>query len=63
MITFIVRLWTPGDPESNTQNGAGLRGVVEQVDSGSSTVFVGETELLDFISERTGHVTRATPEP
>lgn len=42
METFIVRVWMPSD----SLEGQTLRGVVEQVGSGSETAFVDEDELL-----------------
>ena len=51
METFVIRVWTPAEPE---QDGAsGLRGHVEHVRLGERRPFDGGPELLAFLETAT----------
>ncbi len=47
MKTFVVRVWTPGDPA--VEEPEALHGLVEHIGSGRSARFAGERELLAFL--------------
>jgi hypothetical protein len=50
METFVVRVWTPGAPESRDGPQC-LRGLVEHVRVGERRVFAGDDELLAMLRE------------
>jgi ethanolamine utilization microcompartment shell protein EutL len=50
MITFVVRVWIPGEPEE-AEVRDGLKGTVEHIDSGDVRVFASEGALLNFVRE------------
>lgn len=47
METFVIRVWTPAEPEHD--GASGLRGLVEHVRLGERRPFDGGTELLAFL--------------
>ena len=55
MVTFVVRVWIPGEPDE-AEAGDGLKGTVEHIDTGEVRVFASETALLKFVRE---HLARA----
>jgi hypothetical protein len=55
MVTFVVRVWIPGEPDE-TEATDGLKGTVEHIDSGDVRVFASEGALLTFVRE---HLSRA----
>jgi hypothetical protein len=50
MVTFVVRVWIPGEPDE-TEADNGLKGTVEHIDSGDVRVFASEEALLNFVRE------------
>lgn len=50
METFVIRVWTPGEPEVDGSHA--LHGLVEHVRAGKRHAFDGGSELLAFL-ERT----------
>lgn len=50
MVTFVVRVWIPVEPEPD----APLRGTVERVGTGTSEPFAHGDELLAFLSAEVG---------
>ena len=56
MVTFVVRVWIPGEPDEAEAN-AGLKGTVEHVDSGEVRIFASESALLTFVREHLSTVT------
>lgn len=59
MVTFVVRVWIPGEPDE-TEAADGLKGTVEHIDSGDVRVFASEAALLGFVRE---HLNRAQSAP
>jgi len=55
MVTFVVRVWIPGEPDE-AEAGDGLKGTVEHIDSGDVRIFASEGALLTFVRE---HLSRA----
>lgn len=55
MVTFVVRVWVPGEPDENEVDN-GLKGTVEHIDTGDVRVFASEGALLSFLRE---HLDRA----
>lgn len=50
--TFVVRVWTPAEPEEGDGFESELQGVVEHVASGNSSQFTRTDELVEFLRGR-----------
>jgi hypothetical protein len=48
METFVIRIWTPAEPEDDPE-GVLLRGFAEHVRSSERIIFVGSSELVAFL--------------
>jgi hypothetical protein len=60
VLTFVVRVWTPGEGADVEPE---LRGVVADVRTGEEQVFTGDAELLDVIRRARGAPLPSPPIP
>jgi ethanolamine utilization microcompartment shell protein EutL len=60
MVTFVVRVWIPGEPDEADASD-GLKGTVEHIDSGDVRVFASESALLTFVREHLSRAHSASP--